>query len=257
MDTFFVSSFGTFVMGLFQGLFTAPSWQSFSLLACGWALACERHTITTSVWLSGATTVTHCARFSRLLGCPLSTTRWLLWGASIRHGAQVVPADEVMRVVVDETTKNKAGRHSAGSDRYRNGAGSARQASRTLHGFNVVLGLMRMPLKRWPGHCLSVPLGLALSRKPTQAHKLGVPYRSRSPLARDIADCAAQQVSARPLRSLVDGGSTTKDSVRQLPDAPAFTDRSRWRAGIEATMSRLTHHMGLARLRMRRMVAVC
>ena len=82
----------------------------------------------------------------------------------------------------------------------------ARQAYHPLHGFNVVLGIMRMPLKRWPGHCLSVPIGLELSHKPKQTHKLGMPYRSRSPLARDIADCAAQQVSARHLRSLVDSG---------------------------------------------------
>jgi len=125
------------------------------------------------------------------LGCPLCTKRWLLWGASIRPGAQLGPEDEVIRVVCDDTTKQKAGRHSEGSDRSRNGAGSARQAYRTLHGFNFVLGIMRIPLKRWLGHCLSVPIGLELSLKPKQAYKLGVPYRSRSQLARDIADCAA------------------------------------------------------------------
>jgi hypothetical protein len=256
VDNFVASSFLMVAIDLYKGVFTAPSWQSFASLACGWALACERHTITTYVWLSGATTVKHFARFSMFLGCPLSTKRWLLWGASIRHGAQLVPEDEVIRVVFDETTKKKAGRHSEGSDRYRNGAGSARQAYRTLHGFNCVLGIIRIPLKRWPGHCLSVPIGLELSLKPKQAQKLGVPYRSRSQLAHDIAGCAAQQVSARHLRSLVDGGYATKDSVRQLPDAPAFQDRYRWRAGIEATMSRLKHQMGLARLRIRRMVAV-
>jgi hypothetical protein len=37
--------FGTFVM-FFQNLFTAPLWQSFSLLAYAWALAFVRHTIT-------------------------------------------------------------------------------------------------------------------------------------------------------------------------------------------------------------------
>jgi hypothetical protein len=30
---FIVSSFGRFVMGLFADLFTAPSWQTFTLLA--------------------------------------------------------------------------------------------------------------------------------------------------------------------------------------------------------------------------------
>lgn len=63
MDTFFISSFGMFVMGLFHGIFTAPSWQSFSLLACGWALASGQHTMTTSLWLTGATRVTHCSSF--------------------------------------------------------------------------------------------------------------------------------------------------------------------------------------------------
>jgi hypothetical protein len=42
---FIVSSSGIFVMGLFQGLFTAPSWQTFTFLACGWALVGESHTI--------------------------------------------------------------------------------------------------------------------------------------------------------------------------------------------------------------------
>ena len=38
MGTFVHSSFGTVVMTLFQGIFTAPSWHTFTYLACGWAL---------------------------------------------------------------------------------------------------------------------------------------------------------------------------------------------------------------------------
>ena len=72
MHPFIVSSFGTFVMVLVQGLFTAPSEQTFMLLACGWALAGrERHTITTYLWLTGATTVKHFSRFYVFLGGPL------------------------------------------------------------------------------------------------------------------------------------------------------------------------------------------
>jgi hypothetical protein len=129
----------------------------------------------------------------------------------------LVPEDEVIRVACDDTTKKKAGRHSEGRDRYRHGAGSARQAYRTLQGVNVVVGLMRLPLQRWPGPCLSVPLGLELSLKEAQAHQLGVPYRFRSQLARDMLDCAAAQLPERSLRSLADGGYATKDSVRGLP----------------------------------------
>lgn len=225
MDTFFVSSFGTFGMGLFHGLCTAPSWQSFALLACGWALTTDRHTLTTSGWLTGATTVKHFSRFSVFLGCPLYTQRWHLWEATIRQAVRLIPEGEVIAVAFDDTTKKKAGRHIEGRGRYRNSAGSARQAYRTLRGLNFVLGLMRLPLTRWPGHSLSVPIGLELYRKPDQATALTMPYRSRSQLARDILDCLAEQVPGRPIWSLVDGGYATKDYVRQLPEATHMVGR--------------------------------
>ena len=71
MDTFGHSSFGMVAMTLFQSLFTAPSWATFTYLACGWALATDQHTITTSVWLTEATTVKHFSRFCVFLGRPL------------------------------------------------------------------------------------------------------------------------------------------------------------------------------------------
>src|SRR6266581_7283203 len=225
VDTFVHSSFGTLVMTLFQGFFSAPSWQTFTSLACGWSLATDRHTITTYLWLTGATTVKHFSRFYVFLGCPLYNRRWQLWGAVIRLAVQFVPAGEVIRVIFDDTTKKKAGRHIEGLGRYRNGAGSARQEYRTLRGLNFVLGVMHLPLKRWPGHSLSIPVGLELSLKEPQAHKLNVPYRSRSQLARDILDFMAEQVPGRPIQSLADGGYATKDSVRRWPEAVHIVGR--------------------------------
>ena len=67
VDTFVHSSFGTVVMTLLQDIFTVPSWHTFTSLACGWALATDRHTITTYLWLTGAATVKH---FSRFYGLP-------------------------------------------------------------------------------------------------------------------------------------------------------------------------------------------
>jgi hypothetical protein len=225
VDTFLHSSFGTVVMTLFQGIFTAPSWHTFTYLACGWALAGKRHTITTYVWLTGAATVKHFSRFYVFLGCPLYTKRWQLWGAVIRLAAQCVPEGEVIRVSFDDTTKKKAGTHIEGLARYRNGAGSARQEYRTLRGVNFVLGSMHIPLRRWPGHYLSVPVGCELYLKEAHARQLHVPYRSRSQLARDILDFLAQQVPDRPIRSLADGGYATKDYVRRLPKATHIVGR--------------------------------
>jgi len=206
-------------MALFHGIFTVPSWHTFTALACGWALATDRHTITPYMWLTGATAIKHFSRFYVFLGCPLYHKRWDLWGAVSRLAAQFVPEGEVIRVSFDDTTKKKAGTHLEGLARYRNGAGSARQEYRTLRGLNFVLGVLHLPLKRWPGHSLSIPVGLELYLKEPQARKLNVPYRSRSQLARDILDFMAAPWPGRPIRSLADGGYATKDYVRRLPDA--------------------------------------
>jgi hypothetical protein len=222
---FIVSSFGLFVMSLFHGLFTAPSWQTFTCLACGWALASECHTITTYLWLTGATTVKHFSRFYVFLGQALYPARWQLWARIIRRAAQWVPPADPIVVVVDDSTKKKAGTHIEGVDRYRNGAGSARQEYRTLRGLNFVWGIMRVPLPQWPGQYLSVPVGLSLYLKEAYARKLRLPYRSRSVLAREIVDFVATQLPERHVRLLADGGYATKDCRRQLPSTVNVVSR--------------------------------
>jgi hypothetical protein len=193
VDTFLHSSFGAVVPILFRDLFPAPSWHTFTSLACGWALASDRPTMTTYVWLTGAATVKPLSRFYVFLGCPLYHKRWQLWGAVLRLAAPLVPAGAVIRVSFDDTTKKKAGRHIEGLARYRNGAGSARQAYRPLRGVNFVLGIMHIPLTRWPGHGLSVPVGCDLYRQEPQAQTLNVPYQSRRQLARALLDFVAEQ----------------------------------------------------------------
>jgi hypothetical protein len=215
---FIVSSFGRFVMSLFNGLFTTPSWQTFTILAYGWAVAGgERQTITTYLWLSGATEVKHWSCFYTFLGGALYTARWLLWGRIIRAAAQWVSATEPIRIIVDDSTKKKAGRHIEGGGHYRNGAGTARQEYRTLRGLNFVWAIMRVPLPGWPSHSVSVPIGLSLYLKEEQACKLKLPYQSRSALARELVDFVAAQLPQRQVRVLSDGGYATTAYLAQLP----------------------------------------
>jgi DDE superfamily endonuclease len=225
VDTFLASSFGSFVMVLFQGLFTAPSWQSFALLACGWALAPRQHTITTYLWLTGAATLKHFSRFYVFLGCPFYHARWRVWACIIRHAAQLTPAKAPLVIEFDDTTKKKAGRHIEGVACYRNGAGSARQEYRTLRGLNFVLGVMRVPLQLWPGHAVTVPIGLELYLKEEQARPHHRPYRSRSALAGAIVDFVAAQLPGRQIRVLGDGGYATKEFLRDLPGTVEVVSR--------------------------------
>ncbi|MGH7964036.1 MAG: IS701 family transposase [Candidatus Binatia bacterium] len=218
MASFIVSSFGLFVMGLFAGLFTVPSWQTFTWLAGGWAVASgERQTLPTSLWLTGATRGKHFWRFYEFLGGALYHARWQLWARIIRCAAQWGPDATPLGSVVDDSTKKKAGRQIEGVGHYRNGAGAARQEYRTLRGLNFVWGIMRVPVPQWRGHRVRVPLGLSLSLKEEQARKLQLPSRSRSALAREIVDWVAAQLPTRQIRVLGDGGYATQDSLRQLP----------------------------------------
>jgi hypothetical protein len=217
VDAYLASSFGTVLMTLFQGFFSTPSWQSFTYLAYGWSLAWGRHTITTYLWLSGATRVKHFWRYYAFLGGPFYKVRYCLWAQVIRMAASFVPEGEVITVCIDDHTAKKSGRHIEGRDRYRNGAGSARQEYRVLAGLNLVLGVMRIPLKRWPGHHLSVPVGLELYLKEKRAIQLGRPYRSRSQLARIIVDLVADTLPERYIRVEGDGEFATRAFVRDLP----------------------------------------
>ena len=205
-------------MNLFAQLFTAPSWQTFTVLACGWAVASgERQTLTTYLWLTGATTIKPFSRFYAFLGGALYQARGQLWARIIRCAAQWVPAEAPLVLIVDDSTKKKAGRHIEGVGHYRHGAGSARQEYRTLRGLNFVWGIMRIPVPRWPGHSVSVPCGLSLYLKEEHARKVKQPYPSRSALAREIVDFVAAQLPARPIRVLSDGGYATKAYLHRLP----------------------------------------
>jgi hypothetical protein len=76
---------------------------------------------------------------------------------------------------------------------------------------------MRVPVPGWPGQRLSIPIGLSLYLKAEQARKLGVPYQTRSALARAIVDFVAAQLPTRRIRVLGDGGYATKETLRELP----------------------------------------
>jgi DDE superfamily endonuclease len=223
---FIVSSFGLFVMGLFAGLFTMPSGQTFTVLAYGWAVASgERQTITTYLWLTGATMMKHFSCFYTFLGGALYRARWQLWARIIRCAAQWVPAEDPIVLIIDDSTKKKAGRQIEGVGHYRNGAGSARQEYRTLRGLNFVWGLMRVPMPGGLGQRVSVPIGLSLYLKEEHARKLQLPYQTHSALAREIVDYVAAQLPTRRIRVLGDGGYATKDYLQQLPATVAVVSR--------------------------------
>ena len=80
-----------------------------------------------------------------LLDGALSQRRAQLWARGVRFGASLVPAETVMEVRCADATMTKTGRHIQGAAHHRHGAGTARQAYRTLWGLNLVWAIMRLP----------------------------------------------------------------------------------------------------------------
>jgi hypothetical protein len=151
------------------------------------------------------------------IGQALYQHRYALWARVIRFGASLVPEQAIIAIRLDDAIMKKNGRHIQGAAHYRNGAGTARQEYRTLWGINLVWAIMRIPLPLWPGHHLSLPMGLELSLKESLANTLKVPYRSRSALARRIVDHVAAALPTRSLRVATEGGYATQTFLRALP----------------------------------------
>ena len=216
MAPFIVSSFGLFVMGLFAGLFTTPSWQTFSLLAYGWAVAGgERQTITTYLWLSGATTVKHFSCFYAFLGGALYTLRWPLWGCIICCAVRWVPPEEPLVIEVDDSTKKKAGRHIRGSVTIATGPGrSGKNIAR--HRAELCLGDDAGPGAGVAGPEGHVPIGLSLYLKEEQAQKLQLPYQSQCPWPGKRGLCG-RPVAYTPDSGAGRWGLCHQRSLRQLP----------------------------------------
>src|SRR5215470_3503495 len=68
---------------------------------------------------------------------------------------------------------------------------------------------MRLPFQRWPGHALSLPLGLALSLQAPLAAALTRPYRSRRAVARPIVARVAVALPTRPSHVATARGDAT------------------------------------------------
>ena len=167
-----VDTFSNLIWDVWHGIISWPVYcpllAELRASGPGWALAADRHTLTTSGRLTGATTVKHFSRFSVFLGCPLYTQRWHLWEATIRQAVRLIPEGEVIAVAFDDTTKKKAGRHIEGRGRYRNSAGSARQSISHTAGFKLCVGPHAPSPHALARHGLSVPIGLELYRNPTK-----------------------------------------------------------------------------------------
>lgn len=218
MEAFMNSSFGTFLAVLFARHFRARSWESFRLLAYGWSLSRSRHTIANYLWLSGATQYKHFSQFYCFLSRAFLRLLDPLWTAVLLFMDSLLPAQAVIELIIDDTTRKKSGRKIQGASHYQNRAGSARQEYRTLWGLNFVYAIVSFNwCKGDKTFKLSLPVGLRIYLKEPLAAKLERPYHSRSELARQLIDFITTLLAQRHFLLKADGGYSTKTFLRHLP----------------------------------------
>ena len=70
------------------------------------------------------------------------------------------------------------------------------------------------------------------------------------------SDCPAAAVGRREQRWQYNHDRVKQRARRKRDASPEYRDRYRWRADVEATMSRYKHQMGMAKLRVRGMASV-
>ena len=217
MTPFIVSSFGLFVMGLFDGLFTTPSWQTFTVLAWGWAVAGgERQTITTYLWLTGATTVKHFSRFYDFLG-----------GALLPGPLAAVGADHPLRGAVGARRSPDCDRGGR-LDQEKGGAADRRRRPLPQR---RGLGAPRISHVTRAQLCVGdhAGAGAAVARSQCQCpHRLvALPQRgagAQAQAALSVAQCPGPgnrglcrgPTPARQLRVLGDGGYATKECLQPV-----------------------------------------
>lgn len=218
VDQFNKSSFGIYLMNLFAHFFIPQSLQSFMVLARGWSLASNRHTISTYLWLSGAVSHKHFSRYYAFLSGRFFKVMEKLWARVILLAVSFIPPDQVLHMKIDSTTKKKCGQKIHGRDSFRNGAGTAHQEYRTLLGLHFVYAILAIPVTIFTStYSLNIPVGIKLYLREHWAEEPDVSFQSKSQLARAIIDQVANLLPQRRICVSADGDYATKAFLRGLP----------------------------------------
>jgi hypothetical protein len=249
-DSAIVASFLA-LLQRFEPHFTAPTFRSFLVLACGWVMALGRHTVTTAVRAANATRWKHIRSFHRFF----SLSKWQhdpLGLTLVRMIVALIPRDQPLVVAVDDTLGRHTGKTIAAASMHRDPlvSSAVRPAFHWGHLW-VVLGItVRLFDKTW---CLPVLFRLYRSKKVCKKHKRA--YRTLAQLG---AELIAQLAAASLHHHIIvvgDAGFSNHSVVKGRPGNVTFIGRSRMDAAIYAAAPPRTGRRGRPRVRGARLPA--
>ncbi|AKT41630.1 uncharacterized protein CMC5_058370 [Chondromyces crocatus] len=239
---------GSFLAQLqpFASLFTARTFRTFQVLACGWVLALGRHTVTMAVRAANATQWKHIRSFHRFF----SKARWGLDQLGLMLVRRIdlrVTKDLPLVVALDDTLGRRTGKTVAFASMHRDPLRSTKVRPVFSWGHLwVVLGItVRLFDKIF---CLPVFFRLYRSKKVRARYK--TTYRTMPELGAELVALVAKAVPHRALVVLGDGAYSNHLLVEHRPANVTVVGRSRLDAAIYAAPPpRQPGQMGRPRVR--------
>ena len=214
-----------------RGVFTAPSFDNFLILATGWVLCRARRTTTGLITAAGAVGRKHFGSYHRFFSQAVWQVEQFWLGLLWVLIEELRPEGEVV-LVGDDTVQAKSGKKISGAANWRNACGSTRQQYRFLWGHNWVI--LALAVAAW-GKTYSLPICLRLYRKRADCERLGRAYRTRSQLLLEMVRRASEALVGRHLVLLIDGHYATKHLLGGLPKSVTAISRLRKDAALWTT----------------------
>jgi hypothetical protein len=226
-DLVIVGSFAQ-ILQAFAPCFTAPSFQTFLVLACGWVQTLDRHTVTGVVRAARAVGWKHIRSFHRFF----AVARWMTDRVGlvvVRMIDAVVSADEPLIVAVDDTLGRHTGKRIAAASMHRDPLLSTGKKPYFHWGHLWVVAGITVHLfgKTW---CLPVLVRLFRGKKRCQAERR--PYRKTTQLAAELIRGLAEALPHRRLIVVGDAAYTNSSVIKRRPANVTVVGRSRLDAAL-------------------------
>jgi hypothetical protein len=218
------------LLQVFESCFTAPTFRTFQVLACGWVLALGRHTVTTAVRAANATEWKHIRTLHRFF----SKSRWnhdALGLPVVRRIDAMLPKEQPLVAAMDDTLGRRTGKRVAAASMHRDPLLST--AVRPFFHWGhlwVVLGItVRLFDKTF---CLPVLFRLYRSEKVCKRDKR--PYRTLAQLGAELMSLLAAWLPERRIILVGDGAYSNHNVVKRRPANVTFIGRSKLNAALYA-----------------------
>jgi hypothetical protein len=240
------------LLQVFDACFTAPSSQTFAVLACGWVLTMGRHTVTSVVRAANATRWKHIRSFHRFF----SAGSWTVDEVGlvlVRLIDALLPAGATIVVAVDDTLGRHTGKKIAAASMHRDPLLSTGRRPFFHWGHVwVTVGIV----VHWFGKTWCLPVLVRLYRSKKRCKKDKRPFRKTTELAAEMIGVLAQVLSHRKIVAVGDAAYTNSSVIKKRPHNVTVIGRSRLDAALfRPPPARRRGQMGRPRVRGKRIAS--